>query len=236
MNPDFERDGYLVVKNFIPRDSADMLCALTLKAVADGVASPGQGVGGEHPYTWNINSFSAFDPLLTLLTPKMNEILDLDLVPTYYYQRTYLKGGAMSHHTDRPSCQRSITMNLGYSHQWPIYIVNRETGKYTEFQAEPGDALLYMGCSQEHYRDPFEGDWYSQIFLHWVEREGEIGAPHTGHVCKDYHWDGGGSPADYRKLYGENWKQILHRKGIMERKESAKNYSMDEHQAGKNYK
>ena len=36
--------------------------------------------------------------------------------------------------------------------------------------------------------------------------------------------------------YGENWKQILHRKGIMERKESAKNYSMDEHQAGKNYK
>ena len=93
-----------------------------------------------------------------------------------------------------------------------------------------------MGCSQEHYRDPFEGDWYSQIFLHWVEREGEIGAPHTGHVCKDYHWDGGGSPADYRKLYGENWKQILHRKGIMERKESAKNYSMDEHQAGKNYK
>ena len=122
-----------------------MLCALTLKAVADGVASPGQGRGGEHPYTWNINSFSAFDPLLTLLTPKMNEMLDLDLVPTYYYQRTYLRGGAMSHHTDRPSCQRSITMNLGYSHQWPIYIVNRETGKYTEFQAEPGDALLYMG-------------------------------------------------------------------------------------------
>ena len=51
MNPDFERDGYLVVKNFIPRDSADMLCALTLKAIADGVASPGQGRGGEHPYT-----------------------------------------------------------------------------------------------------------------------------------------------------------------------------------------
>ena len=58
MNPDFERDGYLVVKNFIPRDSADMLCSLTLKAVADGVAKPGQGIGGEHPLTWNINSFS----------------------------------------------------------------------------------------------------------------------------------------------------------------------------------
>ena len=236
MNSDFEKDGYLVVKNFISRDSADMLCALTLKAISDGVASPGQGVGGEHPFTWNINSFSAFDPLLTLLTPKMNEMLDLDLVPTYYYQRTYLRGGAMSHHTDRPSCQRSVTMNLGYSHQWPIYIVNRETGKHTEFQAEPGDALLYMGCSQEHYRDPFEGDWYSQLFLHWVEREGEIGSPHTGEMCKDFHWDGGGSPADYRKHFGENWKQILHQKGIMERKVSAANYPMDEHEAGRNYK
>ena len=41
MNPDFERDGYLVVKNFIPRDSADMLCSLTLKAVADGVVLMG---------------------------------------------------------------------------------------------------------------------------------------------------------------------------------------------------
>ena len=55
-------------------------------------------------------------------------------------------------------------------------------------------------------------------------------------MCKDYHWDNGGSPADYRKYYGDSWKKILHQKGIMERKQSVANYSMDEHQAGKNYK
>ena len=88
MNSDFERDGYKIVKNFISRDSADLLCCLCLKSVADGVAKPGGGRGGEHPYTWNNHNLSALDPLLCLFTEKMNQELDLDLVPTYYYQRT----------------------------------------------------------------------------------------------------------------------------------------------------
>ena len=203
MNSDFERDGYLVIKNFISKDSADLLCALTLKAISDGIATRGPCGFGEHPNTWNINALSEFDPLLPLFTPKMNEILELDLIPTYYYQRTYLRDSALQQHWDRESCQRSITINLGYSHQYPLYIVNRETGRWTEFQAEPGDALLYMGCSQEHYRDTFKGDWYSQLFLHWVEREGEIGPPYTGKMCKDFYWDGNPSPAEYKKYVME---------------------------------
>ena len=236
MNSDFERDGYKIVKNFISKDSADLLCCLCLKSVADGVAQPGGGRGGEHPYTWNNGNLSALDPLLCLFTEKMNQELDLDLVPTYYYQRTYLRGGAMAHHTDRPSCERSVTMNLGQSHSWPIYIINRETGKHTEFQAEPGDALLYMGCTQEHYRDSFEGDWYCQLFLHWVERDGIQGPPHEGKKNKDYYWDKCSSPSEFREYYGENWQKILHSRGIMERKENAAQYSMDEDKAGKNYK
>ena len=214
MNSDFERDGYKIVKNFISRDSADLLCCLCLKSVADGVAQPGGARGsGEHPYTWNNSNLSALDPLLCLFTEKMNQELDLDLVPTYYYQRTYLRGGAMAHHTDRPSCERSVTMNLGQSHPWPIYIVNRETGKHTEFQAEPGDALLYMGCSQEHYRDPFEGDWYCQLFLHWVEREGTIEGLHfEDKMCKDFHYEGYPNPFLFKEHFVSKWKQILHQK------------------------
>ncbi len=105
-------------------------------------------------------------------------------------------------------------MNLGYSHQWPIYITNRETGKYTEFQAEPGDALIYMGCSQEHYRDTFEGDWYMQMFLHWVERGGIQAAPYEGTKNVDYYWDGNPSPLQCRDHYTSNWGKILHQKEI----------------------
>ena len=211
MNSDFERDGYLIIKNFISRESADLFCALTFKAIEDGVAFVGSGE--EHPLTWNINNFYPFDPLLALFTPKMNEILGLDLIPTYYYQRTYLKGSVLKNHIDRPACQRSITINLGYSHQYPFYIVNRETGKYTEFQAEPGDALTYMGCSQEHYRDTFEGDWYCQLFLHWVEREGTIEGLHfEDKMCKDFHYEGYPNPSLFKEHFVSKWKQILHQK------------------------
>ena len=237
MNLDFKRDGYIQVKEFISKDAAHILCAHAFKAIAEGESNIGGGKGGgEHPSTWNTNNVGAFDPLLTLLTSKMNEMLDLDLIPTYYYQRTYLRGSAMAHHSDRPSCERSCTLNIGQSHPWPIYIINRETGNPTEHIAEPGDCLLYMGCTQDHWRDPFEGDWYMQIFLHWVERDGVQVAPHEGVKNVNYYWDGNPAPVDYKNHYASNWKKILHQKGIMERKEETAKYSMDEHNAGKNYK
>ena len=104
-NSDFERDGYISVKELISKDSAHILCAHAFQSIAEGNANVGEGIG-EHPLTWNINCLDAFDPLLTILTSRMNELLDLDLVPTYYYQRTYLKGSSMIHHTDRPACER----------------------------------------------------------------------------------------------------------------------------------
>ena len=98
MNKEFEKNGYVIVKNLINRDAADTLCALTFKHIADGKAQPGSGRGsGEHPFTWNINAFSAFDPLLTLLTPKVSEILELDIVPTYYIKEHILKVNVSPH-------------------------------------------------------------------------------------------------------------------------------------------
>ena len=34
---------------------------------------------------------------------------------------------------------------------------------------QPGDAVIYRGCEWNHYRPEFEGDWYTQVFLHWVD-------------------------------------------------------------------
>ena len=213
MNSDFERDGYIQVKEFIPKDAAHILCAHTFKAIAEGDAAVGASRGGgEHPSTWNTNNASAFDSLLTLLTPRMNELLDLDLVPTYYYQRSYLKGSAMSHHTDRPSCERSCTLNIGQSHPWPIYIINRETGNPTEHIAEPGDCLLYMGCTQDHWRDTFEGDWYMQIFSHWVRKDGVQGEPYKGVENKYYYWRLKPTPVEIKNYYASKWEDILYKR------------------------
>ena len=206
MNSDFKKDGYIQVKELISKDAAHILCSHAFKAIAEGDANWGIGQGsGEHPLTWNLNTVSPFDSLIT-------------------------------HHSDRRSCERSCTLNIGQSHFWPMYIINRETGIPTEHIAEPGDCLLYMGCTQDHWREIFEGDWYMQIFLHWVERDGIQVAPHEGIKNVDHYWDGASAPVDYRDHYASDWKNILHQQSIMNRKEEIDKYSMNEHMAGKNYK
>ena len=37
---------------------------------------------------------------------------------------------------------------------------------------EPGDAVIYLGCEIEHWREEFNGDWHAQTFLHYVDKNG----------------------------------------------------------------
>ena len=41
-----------------------------------------------------------------------------------------------------------------------------------EVMLEHGDAAIYFGCEVPHWRKPFEGDWYAQTFLHYVNKDG----------------------------------------------------------------
>ena len=74
----------------------------------------------------------------------------------------------MSHHTDWPWCQISLTVNIGQSHSYPLFVTDMQTKKSIEIIQEPGDAVFYLGHNISHYRNKFEGDWYSQLFLHYV--------------------------------------------------------------------
>jgi hypothetical protein len=38
---------------------------------------------------------------------------------------------------------------------------------------QPGDAVIYLGCELEHYREEFKGDWCAQVFIHYVDAEGD---------------------------------------------------------------
>ena len=42
-----------------------------------------------------------------------------------------------------------------------------------EINLNPGDAAIYLGCEVEHYRDVFKGDWCTQFFIHYVDKEGK---------------------------------------------------------------
>jgi hypothetical protein len=141
----------------------------------------------------------AMETLLTDMQKKMQDETNLNLVPTYSYARIYYNGNILKRHKDRTSCEISTTMNLG-GDPWPIYLEpNKNVGIPGEngctFEStnpgikvdlNPGDMLVYSGCTLEHWREKFEGDNCVQVFLHYnnIETQGEVNKydtrPHLG--------------------------------------------------------
>lgn len=107
------------------------------------------------------------ETMLVKKVKKMQEETGLKLIPTYSFSRVYTYNAELTKHTDRPSCEVSVTVMWGSDGTpWPIF-VNGE-----KCDMEPGDAVVYLGCELEHWRKPFEGDWHAQSFLHYIDANG----------------------------------------------------------------
>lgn len=89
------------------------------------------------------------------------------LKPQYSFWRMYTRCATLTEHTDRPSCEVSVTVFLGSDGTpWPIYMGNQP------LELEPGDGVLYLGSEIKHKREEFTGDWHSQVFLHYTNANG----------------------------------------------------------------
>ena len=110
------------------------------------------------------------DPLCDSLLLCKKELMEKEtgssLLPTYAYCRMYTYGSYLKKHKDRPSCEISVTLHLGGDKKWPIFVEGKS------FLLKPGDAIIYRGCEQEQWREKFYGDWYSQLFIHYVNANG----------------------------------------------------------------
>ena len=111
------------------------------------------------------------DPLMTaLLDTKLHKVeqeSNLKLLPTYAYWRYYVFGATLDEHTDRPACEISVTACIKKYDDWPIVVEG------TSFELEEGDAILYAGCDQEHWRPGvYKGEGMAQVFLHYVNQNG----------------------------------------------------------------
>lgn len=111
--------------------------------------------------------------VLASLQPRVEELSGCRLDPTYSFTRVYFRGHALRRHTDRPSCEVSVSINLGpqLEKPWPIWV----KGPLSEAAVglAPGDGVLYRGIECEHWRDPLEADHTTQVFLHYVEKDGK---------------------------------------------------------------
>jgi Rps23 Pro-64 3,4-dihydroxylase Tpa1-like proline 4-hydroxylase len=170
MNSDLLRNNYLVVPNFITPEHAEKL-RTEFHLTDSKFKFSGDPQAPNSAAVWN------YLPALELLANKtshVSEIVGETVLPTYVYSRIYRNGSVLTKHTDRPACEVSMTLHLGGDKPWAIWIETPEREKRC-VSLNPGDAMLYLGCIAPHWRDKFDGEHYTQFFLHYVRSRGYCG-------------------------------------------------------------
>jgi len=172
MNKEFEEYGFKVVRNMYDvkdhtKQYPDLYDYSThLKGGREDPQSPGAPSFGNETEMSKVH--------IKLLT-KMEEETGLKLYPTYNYLRIYNFNSVLEKHTDRPACEISLSLNIGYDsdYNWPIWIEDRKWDKH-EVILKAGDGLIYLGCECPHWRKPANGNvlTQSQLFCHYVDQDG----------------------------------------------------------------
>jgi hypothetical protein len=140
----------------------------------DNLRLTDQPIKGVEGNCEGIYNFEYVSMIQQYLTPFISKEFDKNLVPTYCYTRKYKKDSLLISHKDRPSCEYSLTLHIKSSDTnipWPIYFEMDD--KKQNFILNQGDCCLYKGMQLRHGRDICPVDWYIQVFMHWVDLNGE---------------------------------------------------------------
>jgi hypothetical protein len=119
------------------------------------------------------------DTLLVLSQNKIEETIDKKVFSNYSYWRLYQRGHKLESHIDRPSCEISTTLCLGYNtenvknYNWPIFL-ETEKKEILQINLNPGDMLIYNGVKLRHWREEFLGLNHAQVFLHYNDTQGDF--------------------------------------------------------------
>ena len=203
-NDKFEKDGYLVVKDLW--DAEDLYHPLPdikgqlnywNKDVTKFNHNPVEGqVDGSLARYWHPQYRNAH----TGIRRKLEKIIGRTLYNTYYYDRYYFPGQALTKHADRDACEISVSIHVSTNlpdklKDWPFKIKTPDTytddkktavlipGEGRAAVLNPGDGLLYKGCERPHWRDAMPTPekvedslkeyYYHQIFFHYVLQDGQ---------------------------------------------------------------
>jgi len=161
---DFDKNGYVHLKGFLDLDNCKELTNELNKYIEQGKTTKDP----QCPISEAVHGTVTFDKLLEDLLPYFEKVCGKKLYPTYSYARLYKPGEELKKHTDRPACEISATITLGFEgNPWAIYMADNKV------DMQVGDAVLYRGMEVEHWREKYtEGQWQAQVFLHYVDANG----------------------------------------------------------------
>jgi len=186
----FETNGYVHLKDFLDEQNCQELTQILKDLVEQGQTTHDPQCPKSHAIHGNIT----FDTLLNDLLPHFETACGKKLYPTYSYARLYEPGETLTIHSDRPACEISATVTLGFAGTpWSIYMAdpaqdeneaepynsqgdgefkNIKAKNISEITMKVGDAVLYRGMKKLHWREEFKGEWQAQVFLHYVDANG----------------------------------------------------------------
>ncbi len=195
----FDENGYVVIQNFVKPEMTSLLYEYMKNKARREMFNEAY-----YPELFNIHINGRFndeqapgayslygDPLMDALLKNsanfVSKTIEIDLVPTYSYWRLYITDNDLKKHKDRPSCEYSTTLCIGYdgsnlddkNYNWPIFIKSLK-GEEKSVLLKPGDMVIYKGCDVEHWRDKYEGLNHAQVFLHYNKKNGEYGNVNDG--------------------------------------------------------
>jgi hypothetical protein len=142
-----------------------------------------------------VHDHAVFTELHHAIVPMVEELTGEPVEPTYNFLSLYTQKGRCRVHLDAPSAKWTLDFCVAQSTAWPIYFsqvvpwperelaewqtddwetaIKRTPGlSFTPFALEPGQAVLFSGSSQWHYRDPFPASsgFCHLLFFHFAPR------------------------------------------------------------------
>jgi len=169
----FEKNGYVVLSNALTKQQCDELVRHMFQLHREGKLVQDD----QCPLSWAVYGDPIFDEILQKFAKPIGNSVGRQLLPTYTYARIYQPGEILKKHKDRPACEISATMTLGYDAKniWPIFF---DEEKEIGVNLDVGELAVYKGCDILHWRQAFKGNWHVQVFFHYVDANG----PYKDHV------------------------------------------------------
>ena len=182
-----------LIKNFFTKEELNLFqiyCSKRLNVNKDYII--------DETFSPSFSQDCLTNALLQTKTQLVEKESGFKLFPTYSYWRYYIFGANLAKHSDRPACEISVTACIKKYDNWPIVIEGHS------FELEEGDAILYAGCTQEHWRPGvYKGEGMAQVFFHYVDKSG----PFTHHAYDNYWLQTGQIESEKDKKIMEKAKQ-----------------------------
>ena len=189
-NDQFEKDGYFVIKDLWDPEELyypvpDIRGQLNYNKNQDSDKNSYNHLPVENQVEGSLARYwhPQYRKIHSGVRKKLEKAIGRKLHNTYYYDRFYFPGQELNKHTDRDSCEISVSIHISTNlpddlKDWPFKIKTPDTyvdktrravlvpGEERSAILNPGDGLVYKGCERPHWRDPMptpaprKRDWF----------------------------------------------------------------------------